>query len=175
VVIALPGLGASEHAFMEAYGAGLLPQLANEQDFIAVSPRMPGFTAAVFDSLIAQLGREVPVDTMRIYVLGHAAGAAAAWSLARQRAGRIAAVACISYPCGSEADSAPMPPTLSVVGALDGVTPPARVDSAAALAIAAGRHIEYEMVEGVGHTFVVGATLPDVVTWLMGHRLSGAQ
>jgi len=175
VVIALPGTGAGEHMFMEAYGAGLLPQLANEQGFIAVSPRMPGFTAAVFDSLLAQLRREVPVDTARVYLLGHAAGGAAAWSLARQRAAHIAAVACIASPCGSDAASAPMPPTLSVAGGLDAITPPAHVDSAVALGIAAGHDVEYVLVEGYGHTMIVGAALPEVVTWLLGKRLGAAR
>lgn len=175
VVIALHGLGGSEHMFMEAYGAGVLRQMADEQGFIAVAPRTSGFTAAVFDSLLAQLGREVPVDTTRIFVIGHSMGGAAAWSLARQRTARIAAVACIASPCGSAADSAPLPPALSVAGALDPIATPARVDSAAALGIAAGREIEYVLVEGFGHTMVVGGALPGVVTWLMNHRLGSAR
>jgi hypothetical protein len=49
------------------------------------------------------------------------------------------------------------------------------VDSAAALAIAAGREVEYVLVEGVGHTTVVAGSLPGVVTWLMNHRLGSAR
>ena len=57
----------------------------------------------------------------------------------------------------------------------DLIATPARVDSAAAAGITAGREIEYVLVEGYGHTMVVGGALPGVVTWLMAHRLGSAR
>ena len=115
------------------------------------------------------LAAELPVDRTRVYLLGHSLGAAAAWNVARQRPDLVAAIACISGACGGVPAPAPprVPPLLSVVGELDPIAQPARVEALVAEARAAGRAVEFRLVPGYGHTLVVGAVLPDVIDWLL--------
>jgi pimeloyl-ACP methyl ester carboxylesterase len=127
--------------------------------------RAPDALARLIDTVAAEL----PVDRARVYLLGHSLGAAAAWNLARLRPDLVAAVVCIAGVCGSVPAPAPprVPPLLAVVGELDPLATPARVEAAAADARAASRAVEFRRIPGYGHTLVVGAVLPDVVDWLL--------
>jgi poly(3-hydroxybutyrate) depolymerase len=171
LVVALHGAGGDENMFLEAYGAGAIRGLADTRGFIVVTPAtMPMLRSTdALARLIDTLATELPVDRARVYLLGHSLGAAAAWNLARLRPDLVAAVVCISGACGGVPAPAPprVPPLLSVVGELDPIAQPARVEAAAAEARAAGRAVEFRLVPGYGHTLVVGVVLPDVVDWLL--------
>ena len=171
LIVALHGAGGDENMFLEAYGAGAIRGLADARGFIVATPltmpmlRAPDALARLIDTVAAEL----PVDRARVYLLGHSLGAAAAWNLARLRPDLVAAVVCIAGVCGSVPAPAPprVPPLLSVVGELDPIAQPARVEAMAAEARAAGRAAEFRVIPGYGHTLVVGAVLPDVIDWLL--------
>jgi len=171
LIVALHGAGGDENMFLEAYGAGAIRGLADARGFIVATPltmpmlRAPDALARLIDTVAAEL----PVDRARVYLLGHSLGAAAAWNLARLRPDLVAAVVCIAGVCGSVPAPAPprVPPLLAVVGELDPLATPARVEALAAEARAAGRAAEFRVIPGYGHTLVVGAVLPDVIDWLL--------
>lgn len=54
------------------------------------------------------------------------------------------------------------PPTLDPLAA------PARLETAVARGREAGYAIDYRVVQGAGHTLLVGPVLDDVVQWLLG-------
>lgn len=174
LVIALHGAGADERAFLEAYGAGRLRELAEERGFMLVSPftnawaRDPG---AAFDAAVEAAAALHPIDRSRVYVMGHSLGAGATWATARVRGDRIAAIACLAGGCGAPPTNttapAPMPRTLLIAGELDPLAAPARLETAVARGREAGYAIDYRVVQGAGHTLVVGPVLPDVVQWLL--------
>jgi predicted esterase len=175
VILALHGAGGDEHMFLDAYGAGRLRALAAAQGAIVISPgtnavlRAPGAFAALIDAV----ARVRPIDRSRIVVIGHSLGAGAAWRLALQQRGRIAAVACIAGGCGTlppgtTADS--LPPLLLVAGALDPIANADRLEQASSAARAAGVTVTFERRAHYGHTLLVGDALPEVVRWLFASR-----
>ena len=167
VVVALHGAGADENMFFDGYGAGILTTLAEQRGFVVISPVSStiGRDVAVFDSLLAVVDREVPIDTSRIHVLGHSMGAGVATQLAVQRASRLKAVAMMAG--GGAVTSAATPPLLFLGAEVDQVIPEPRVKQAFDRAVAAGAKAEYRRVDGYGHTLMVGRELPAVIDWLL--------
>jgi len=188
VVVALHGAGGNEHMFMEAYGAGRLPELAEELRFVVISPSTmavgtaPGALPQLLDAAEAELG--LALDRDRVFLLGHSMGAGMAGRLvdavedpAGRQAGdhppgtplRIRGVACLAGPCGPGPTGTPeaWPPLLLVGGGLDPLAPPARLETAAEGARARGLEVELRILPTQGHTLLVGAVLEDVVEWLL--------
>lgn len=170
LIVALHGAGGDERMFMAGYGAGVIARLAMEQGFAVVSPLTTALAGRPerLDALLRDVGDRVMVDPERIYIVGHSMGAGAAWGLARQRGGMVAAVACIAGPCGAGAGG---PPLLVVAAEVDPLGAPARLEATATAAREAGQRVEYQLAEGWGHTLVVGEVLPAVIAWLLSHRL----
>lgn len=173
VLVALHGAGGNEHMFVEAYGAGRLGALAREQGFVVISPatvslaQRPDALAALLEAAEA----EVPVDRSRVFLLGHSMGAGAAWAATLRDPGAVRAVVCVAGPCGAGAAAAGTPgvrpPLLVMAGGLDPISPPVRLEAAAAQARDAGWEVEVRTLDVEGHTLVVGAVLEDAVSWLM--------
>jgi len=175
VILALHGAGGDEHMFLDAYGAGRLRTLATAQGAIVITPGTNAFLRApgAFDALLDAVARVRPIDRARIVVIGHSLGAGAAWRLALQQRGRVAAVACIAgscgtLPAGATADS--LPPLLLIAGAIDPIANPDRLEQASSAARAAGVAVTFERRANYGHTLLVGDALPDVVRWLFAPR-----
>lgn len=175
VILALHGAGGDEHMFLDAYGAGRLRTLAAAQGAIVISPQTNAFLRApgAFDALLDAVARVRPIDRARIVVIGHSLGAGAAWRLALQQRGRIAAVACIAGSCGTlptgaTADS--LPPLRLIAGAIDPIANPDRLEQASGAARTAGVAVTFERRANYGHTLLVGDALPDVVHWLFAPR-----
>lgn len=168
VVIAFHGAGGDEAMFVYGYGAGRLLQLAAERGFIVVSPASSPFASSFthFDALLDRLAADYTIDANRVYVLGHSAGAAAAVSLAAGRAQRIAAAATFAGATRLPRASPPVP-LLATLGQLDPLAAPARAQPQFDAAIAAGLPIEVRVIEGYGHTLLVGAQLPAALDWLL--------
>jgi predicted esterase len=173
LVIALHGAGGDERMFMAGYGAGRIVRLAQEQGFAVLSPLTTGIAgrAERLEELVRAVAERVAVDRQRIYLVGHSMGAGAAWQLARARPDLVAAVACIAGMCGGGGDG---PPLLVVAAEVDPLAAPARLEATATAAREAGQPLEYRLAEGWGHTLVVGEVLPEVIAWLLTHRLGAS-
>lgn len=177
LVIALHGAGADERAFLEAYGAGRLRELALERGFVLVTAFTNAWMrhpAEAFDQLVDAAAARHPIDRSRIYVLGHSLGAGAAWATARVRGDRITALACLAGSCGAPPSSGPaparMPATLLYAGELDPLVSPARLETAVARGREAGYEIEFRVRPAAGHTLMVGLVMDEVVGWLLARR-----
>ncbi len=172
LVIALHGLGGDENMFMDAYGAGVIKQLAAEKGFIVVSPLTYPIAgdAALLDALIDETATCYTIDRDRIYLIGHSLGAGAAMGLAMARKDRIAAACCIAGGGVSRAKGAP--PMLIIAADLDalaGAGAAVRGAKEAEKARANGAAIEYRIMKDWGHTLCVGPALPDAIDWLLAH------
>lgn len=171
--IVLHGAGGDENMFLDAYGAGRIKELATEHDCLVASPltysfgSRPEHVAALIDSL----ERHYAIDRSRVYLVGHSMGAGAAAAAASSCRDQLAAVCCIAG--GRSFDHGDgLAPTLVVVPELDAIIPPRVVAAAAMKAREAGAPVELRELADDGHTLVVGAVLPEVVDWLLEHRLS---
>jgi len=163
-------MGGDENMFLEAYGAGVIKQIADNTGLLIASPLTYKFSsnAKALDALIESLSYDYAIDHDRIYVLGHSLGAGATAGLARGRGDTIAAACCIA---GGAFQAKPgTPPLLVVSPELDGVVPPKTLKASAENAAAAGMPIELRIMLGYGHTLAVGAMLPEAVDWLLQHR-----
>ena len=173
LVVAFHGAGGNENMFALAYGAGMLLQLAQDRGMIVAMPFTNAFMrdgATRFDALVAAAAASAPVDTTKIFVLGHSLGGIVAGQLATTRGSRVRAVACIASPCSGPADAsgaadARRAPSLVVAAENDLLIPLSRVNAAVTTAQAAGRAIETRTIAGQGHTLVVPTALPIVMEW----------
>jgi len=170
LLVVLHGMGGDENMFFEAYGAGIIKQIAEKSDALVVSPLTYTFGSDIrtLQALVDDLANDYQVDRDRVYVLGHSMGAGATASLARGHAETIAAACCIAG--GSLSPASGTPPVLVVIPELDGVVPPARVRTSAERAASAGMAVEVREMPGFGHTLAVGIALPDAVDWLLKHK-----
>ncbi|TVR65053.1 MAG: alpha/beta fold hydrolase [Gemmatimonadales bacterium] len=172
VVVALHGAGGNEHMFLEAYGAGRLPALADALGFVVISPSTPAMAAdpGALGALLDAAAEEGAIDRDRVYLVGHSMGAGAAWSLATRQPDAIRAVACIAGPCGGGVPAgtgATLPPLLAVAGGLDPLAAPDRMQAAAEAGRREGVQVDLRVMDTQGHTLIVGAVLDEVMTWLL--------
>jgi dienelactone hydrolase len=127
--------------------------------------------AEAFDAALDSAAARHPIDRSRVYVLGHSLGAGAAWTTARLRGDKIAAIGCLAGGCGAPPATGPvparMPPTLLYAGELDPLAAPSRLETAAARGRDAGFAVEFRVAPAAGHTLMVGSVLDEVVEWLL--------
>jgi predicted esterase len=171
LVVAFHGAGGDENMFMDAYGAGIIKQLADKHGFLLVSPLTYSFNGtgigASFDALLDALGHDYTIDLKRIYVLGHSMGGGATTALVVARGARIAAASPICGFRGLAADAKDIPPMLVIAAEHDPLAQAKAVGDGAAAAKAAGFPVEYKLMPNYGHTLVIGEVLPEVVDWLL--------
>ncbi|MBN2199356.1 MAG: hypothetical protein JW747_05845 [Candidatus Aminicenantes bacterium] len=170
LVVAFHGAGGDENMFLEGYGSGILKRLADQRKFLLVTPRTPPFMGAkgagLFEALVGVLGRDYPLDTRRIYVVGHSLGGLAVNGLLARDSGKIAAACCLCGFQGFGPEAKNPPPVLVVAAELDPIAPPSRLEPAARRATEAGHSVEFRLVKGFGHTLAVGRVMADVLDWL---------
>lgn len=154
LLIAFHGFQGDENMFRWAYGGGRLFELAEAEGWLLCTPRTEPFmrSPAVFDRLLEELADDYPVDRRRVFVLGHSMGSQAVTLLAARRAETLAGA--VLFAGSSTGDKLP---TLSIRGALDPMGGFGR------RAQANGR-----VLEGWGHTLIVGPHLPDAFEFLRG-------
>lgn len=176
LVIALHGAGGDEAMFIYGYGAGRITQLAEERGFVVVSPATGPFAASLthFDAIVEAVAADYAIDRERIYVIGHSMGTGAAAGLAIARAEVVAGVCCIAGGGFAARGVTKLAPLLGVLGQLDPLAAPARVEAALRAAQAAGLPVAYRIVPDYGHTLLVGAELPAVIEWLLARRRDAA-
>ncbi len=163
VLIVLHGAGGDENMFVDAYGAGITPKLAEARGVLLVSPATTVFGASPenLDLLLALLKAEYRIDTTRVYVLGHSMGAGVSARLTQQRPNVIAASVCLAG--GSAVTIAGAPPMLFIGAELDPLIPTKTVQAAAmATPTATYRQIMHE-----GHTLMVANGVRAALPWLL--------
>ncbi len=172
LLVVLHGMGGDENMFLEAYGAGIVKQIADKEGLLVASPLTYSFGSEIktLYALIEALGYDYSINSDRVYVLGHSMGAGAAAGLARGRSDTVAAACCIAG--GRFQTKSDSPPILVVSPELDGVVPPKRLQESAQKAMSEGMPGELKIMPGYGHTLAVGAILPEAVSWLLRHRRS---
>lgn len=92
LVVALHGAGGDESMFVELEGLIDLVGMAEEREFLLVSPRTPDwfYGTRSWTALVDEMDRCYGVDRERVFVLGHSMGAAAASTLTRAGARPLA-------------------------------------------------------------------------------------
>lgn len=152
LLVAFHGFQGDENMFRWAYGGGRLFELASQEGWILCTPRTEPFMrdAALFDRLLEELGDDYPIDRRRVFLLGHSMGAQAVSLLVRQRPEALTGVALFAgAPPESRVPALAFRGALDPLGGFGGRAPgPARV------------------VEGYGHTLVVGPHLSDALAFL---------
>ena len=178
LVIALHGAGGDENMFMDAYGGGLIKQLADRHGVLVASPQTGALSGPsgpeAFDRLVDAMAFDYPVDRARVFVVGHSAGGMAASALIVARPDRIAAAACLNGFSGIRGGVTSIPPTLVTAGEFDPLIPPARIQPAAERAKAAGLPVEYRFIPNYGHTLAVTKILPEAMQWMLEKAAIGA-
>lgn len=171
LVIALHGAGGDENLFMDAYGDGIIKELADEHGFAVVSPEASPLMdlGVAFDAIVSLMKALYDIDENRIYVIGHSMGAMMTGSMSASRTDRIAAACWLAG--ASYGKGASIPPTLAIGAELDGLIAPARVKAVVDVAQEAGMDVEYREVADLGHVLMVGYVLPEVIDWLLPHTL----
>jgi predicted esterase len=164
LVIALHGAGGSENMFFDAYGRGAIVRLCEERGWLLAAPRgsLLSMTPPLAE-LIGAVGRLYPVDTERVFVVGHSLGAIQAVTVARQAPQAFAGVAALAG--GVPVDPGPALrdlPFFIGTGKEDPIlrtSGRALVDSLERAGVKAVVSRTYEDAE---HLTVVEAALPDV-------------
>ncbi|MBK9385740.1 MAG: hypothetical protein IPN34_13100 [Planctomycetes bacterium] len=87
LVIALHGMGGSEHIFFDASGAGRIVRLARERGWLLVAPKVVGDSGFV-ERVIEAVEELRAVDRSRVFLVGHSMGASRACG-AVQRSPRL--------------------------------------------------------------------------------------
>jgi predicted esterase len=97
VVVALHGAGGSENLFFEGYGNGHIVKECEIRNWLLVAPRGGGLLGGTppVAEIVAKLAERYPIDSKRVFLVGHSLGAAQAVELVQQRPGLFAAVACL--------------------------------------------------------------------------------
>ncbi|MCS6776563.1 MAG: alpha/beta fold hydrolase [Chloroherpetonaceae bacterium] len=97
LVIALHGAGGTENLFFDGYGRGKIVRLCQQRGWLLVAPRaLAGFAPVSLPDLIEAVHQLYPVDSKRIFLIGHSMGAMQAFAAVQQHPDRFAAVAAIS-------------------------------------------------------------------------------
>ncbi len=164
LVIALHGAGGSENMFFDGYGNGAIVKQCGKRGWLLVASRSGAFgQPPAVKEIIDQVNKLYPVDTRRVFLVGHSIGAMQAITLAQAAPERYAGIAVLG---GGMALRNPRDALKGVhcflgVGdedfALRGVR--SLKDS---LAKAEVKKVVFKEYAGVEHLAIVQAALPDV-------------
>ena len=167
LVVALHGAGGSENLFFDGYGDGLCVALARARGWFVASPRVSlgGVDCA---GLVDALAARFPVDTDRVFVVGHSMGAAQLMANVARTPGRFRAAAPVAgggRP-GSGDDFAAVP-FFVAAGARDfGRSGARRLHTGIE---AAGARAVWRLYPSVEHLAVMQIALPDVFAFFDEH------
>jgi pimeloyl-ACP methyl ester carboxylesterase len=165
LVVAMHGAGASENLFFDGYGGGLAARLCAERGWLLVTTRtslVPLAKRPDVVRVVAALAKVYPVDTKKVFLVGHSMGAGQSVTAAVRSPKRFAAVAALGGG-GAVRQSAGLDalPFFVGVGEQDFLQNPART-LAVNLAKAGVKKVVYRRYEDVEHLAVVQLALPEV-------------
>lgn len=161
LVVALHGAGGSENLFFDGYGNGAVARLCQERGWLLVAPRI-GFGGLSLAAIVDELSRRYPVDTKRVFLVGHSMGAGQALSAVTASPTRYAAVAALGGGNALRRTNGLQDiPFFIGVGSLDFALRGAQAlrDS---LKRAEVKTVEYKEYPDIEHLVIVQVALPDV-------------
>jgi pimeloyl-ACP methyl ester carboxylesterase len=162
VVFALHGAGGSENMFFDGYGDGLVAKLAIERGWLVVATRAGLFGGPDIPAVLDALGKVYPIDTKRVFILGHSMGAAQTAATIGRAPERFAAAACLGGGGGVKASEALKKlPVFVGVGKLDFAARGAK-SLADALEKAGVENRIYKSYDDLEHLTIVQRALPEV-------------
>lgn len=165
LVVALHGAGGSENMFFDGYGDGLIAKLCEKKGWMLVTTRSPLFAFGGGPDLVRivdSLAKRYPIDTKKVFLVGHSMGAAQAVAAAGRNPDRFLAVAALGGGGGFKA-SPEVKRVRFFVGcgerdfALNGARNLHRM-----LVKAGVTHAVFQVLPQVEHLIVVQLALPDV-------------
>jgi predicted esterase len=172
IVFALHGAGGSENLFFDGYGDGITMKLCKERGWIMVAPRAGGplgfgGTPNVV-GILDELTKRYPIDSKRVYLIGHSMGAGHAVTIAQKSPERFAGVAVLGGGGAlRKPDSLKSLPVFVGVGKNDFALRSAR-SLANALKKANVVRLELKEYENVEHMMIVREAALDVFRFWEG-------
>lgn len=162
LVIALHGAGGSENMFFDVYGHGKIVDLCQDRGWLLVAPRSGGFGGAPLAEVIDEVAKLYPVDSRRVFVVGHSMGAAQALLNARLTPERFTAIAALGGGRPISVSEAMKAPAYFVgIGTKDFAYRGAKA-LGDALKAAQVPHLTYKEYPDVEHLMIVQISLDDV-------------
>jgi predicted esterase len=162
IVVALHGAGGSENLFFDGYGQGAIIEQCRSRGWMVVSPRTEGFGLLPVQELVEALAKNYPLDSARVFLVGHSMGALQVTAAVQAHPDRYAAVAALGGG-GVVKPSEPLKrlPYFVAVGsedfALGGVE-----RLVANLRKAGAERLEFREYPDVEHLLIVQESLPEV-------------
>ncbi len=165
LVIAMHGAGGTENMFFDAYGHGEVVRQCEQRGWLLVAPRANFIGMAPIAAIVDELAKRYPVDTKRMFLVGHSMGAGQAVALAQQSPERWAGVAALGGAGRvSKPETFHQVPAFIGCGtedfALNGTRAMAKSLQAAGLDNFVSK--EYPDIE---HILIVQVALPEVFRW----------
>lgn len=164
VVVAMHGAGGSENMFFDGYGDGAIARLCAKRGWLLVTTRSPLFAFGGPDvvRVVDALAKMYPIDTKKVFLVGHSMGASQAVSAAGRKPERFAGVAALGGGGGFRSSDALKKVRFYVgVGDKDFARSTAK-SLHAALERAGVEKAVFESFEDVEHLLVVQLALPKV-------------
>lgn len=162
VVIALHGAGGSENMFFDGYGDGIVAKLAIKRGWFVVATRSGFFSGPDVPAVVDALAKIYPIDTSRVFIVGHSMGAAQTAASVGRTPERYAAAACLGGGGGVKAsDALKKVPFFVGVGQLDFAATGAKRLSEG-LTKAGVEKVVFRAYEHLEHLTIVQLALPEV-------------
>jgi poly(3-hydroxybutyrate) depolymerase len=193
LIIALHGLGGTEDAFFDNYGAGL-PPLAESHGYIVAAPlgyrvdgsygwglgnppadpttkRTQDFSEQDVMQVLQRMRQMYKIDESRIYLMGHSMGGIGTWKVAPKYPDVWAAIAPISgNGAPATLERIRSVPEIVVHGDADPTVPVNGSRTMVAKLKELGTEVKYIEVPGGLHSDVVGPNLAAVIEFFDAHR-----
>jgi pimeloyl-ACP methyl ester carboxylesterase len=169
LVIALHGAGGSENMFFETYGYGTIAKLCEQRGWLLVSPRGTGMKPERVAELIDALDKLYPVDSRRVFVVGHSMGGGQTAAAANLTPEKFAAVAVLGGggAVRNPTDDFKKLPFFIGIGTEDFALRGAKALHEA-LQKAEVKTLQYRAYADIEHLTIVQVALPDVFTFFAG-------
>lgn len=95
VVVALHGAGGSENLFFDGYGDGKIVALCRQRGWLLVAPRSGLGGGAAIGGVVRALRAMYPIDTDRVFAVGHSMGASQLMTAAARDPAGLRAIALL--------------------------------------------------------------------------------
>jgi pimeloyl-ACP methyl ester carboxylesterase len=162
LVIARHGAGGTENLFFDGYGRGAIVRECRARGWLLVAPRGGFFTAGVSETaIVAELRKALPIDSARVFLVGHSMGALQVAGAAQRAPSAFAAVAALGGGGASPSDALKDVAFFVGWGSADFEAPAGRAMAKALEAAGVKRVVTREYAD-VEHLAVVQVALPDV-------------